>query len=54
MSTDAGEKVDRQTRILEAVLTLLSQHGISGVSTASRIRVCRSTFSPASVLTGPG
>ena len=38
MSTDAGEKVDRQTRILEAVLTLLSQHGISGVSMRSVAR----------------
>lgn len=28
----AEEKVDRQARILEAVVTLLSRHGISGVS----------------------
>jgi TetR/AcrR family transcriptional regulator, cholesterol catabolism regulator len=28
----AGEKVDRQALILEAVLSLLSRHGISGVS----------------------
>ena len=31
-TADAVEKVDRQTRILEAVVTLLSRHGISGVS----------------------
>jgi AcrR family transcriptional regulator len=33
-AADAGaaEKVDRQARILEAVMTLLSQQGISGVS----------------------
>ncbi len=29
---NADEKVDRQARILEAVVSLLSQHGISGVS----------------------
>ena len=32
------EKVDRQSRILEAVLRLLSQHGISGVSMRSVAR----------------
>ena len=32
VSTEADEKVDRQARILEAVMTLLSQQGISGVS----------------------
>ena len=31
-TADATDKVDRQTRILEAVVTLLSRHGISGVS----------------------
>ena len=30
--TRAGEKVDRQARILEAALTLLSRRGITGVS----------------------
>jgi AcrR family transcriptional regulator len=34
----ADEKVDRQSRILEAVLTLLSRHGISGVSMRSVAR----------------
>jgi AcrR family transcriptional regulator len=29
---DAGQRVDREALILEAVLRLLSQHGISGVS----------------------
>jgi len=28
----SGEQVDRQTRILEAAMDLLSRHGISGVS----------------------
>ena len=35
MGTNAvtsGEQVDRQTRILEAAMDLLSRHGISGVS----------------------
>jgi AcrR family transcriptional regulator len=31
-STNAGERVDRQSLILEAVLSLLSRHGISGIS----------------------
>lgn len=31
-AADPGEKVDRQASILEATLTLLSRHGISGVS----------------------
>jgi AcrR family transcriptional regulator len=35
---NADEKVDRQSRILEAVLTLLSRHGISGVSMRSVAR----------------
>jgi AcrR family transcriptional regulator len=34
----ADEKVDRQSRILEAVLRLLSRHGISGVSMRSVAR----------------
>lgn len=33
-----NEKVDRQERILDAVLALLSQHGISGVSTRAVAR----------------
>jgi AcrR family transcriptional regulator len=37
-AVDAGEKVDRQTRILDAVLSLLSRHGISGVSMRSVAR----------------
>jgi len=31
----AEEKVDRESRILDAVLDLLSRHGISGVSMRS-------------------
>jgi AcrR family transcriptional regulator len=31
-TVDPDEKVDRQARILEAVINLLSRHGISGVS----------------------
>ena len=31
-AADTEEKVDRQSRILDAVVTLLSRHGISGVS----------------------
>ena len=37
-AANAGEKVDRQARILEAVLALLSRHGISGVSMRSVAR----------------
>lgn len=35
---NVAEKVDRQSRILEAVLRLLSRHGISGVSMRSVAR----------------
>ncbi len=31
-SVNSGEQIDRQSRILEAALDLLSRHGISGVS----------------------
>jgi AcrR family transcriptional regulator len=37
-AVNADEKVDRQSRILEAALSLLSRHGISGVSMRSVAR----------------
>src|SRR3954447_10539909 len=37
-AVNSGEQVDRQSRILEAALDLLSRHGISGVSMRSVAR----------------
>src|SRR5687768_16462137 len=37
-TVNSGEQVDRQSRILEAALDLLSRHGISGVNTRAVAR----------------
>jgi AcrR family transcriptional regulator len=38
-AVNSGEQIDRQSRILEAALDLLSRHGISGVSMRAVARV---------------